>query len=103
MKTFINPDPSEWEGLCVRASFDSEAICKRVNAILSDVRTNGDAALRRLSLEIDGVPVESFKVSEAEVEEASSRVPVEAQDCHRLGGRGHPQVSRNPDFTGGLH
>ena len=77
MKTFINPDPSEWEGLCVRASFDSEAICKRVNAILSDVRTNGDAALRRLSLEIDGVPVESFKVSEAEIEEASSRVSVE--------------------------
>ena len=45
-----------------------------VDAILADVRDNGDAALRKYALQFDGVALDALTVSEAEMEAAMASV-----------------------------
>ena len=55
MRIIENPARSEWENLTRRQGVDYEGIRPRVESILSAVEAEGDAALRRLMKEIDGV------------------------------------------------
>jgi histidinol dehydrogenase len=47
---------------------------ERVKQIIEDVRQNGDAALRRLALELDRVKVDELRVTDAEIEAAYEQV-----------------------------
>lgn len=49
----------------------NEEQLKTVRQVLQDVRTNGDEALRKYSEMWDGVRLESFRVTEAEIAEAA--------------------------------
>lgn len=49
-------------------------VLQRVNDIVMDVAENGDEALRRYTEQLDGVRLESFRVSEDEIEEAYDAV-----------------------------
>ncbi|MCX8207529.1 MAG: histidinol dehydrogenase [Methanothrix sp.] len=49
-------------------------VLQRVNDIVMDVAENGDEALRRYTEQFDGVRIESFRVSEDEIEEAYDAV-----------------------------
>ncbi len=69
-----NPPRSEWPGLVRRASDGDGAIAARVAQIISEVRTGGDAALRRLSASIDGFAPEDFEVGDGEFAGAESVV-----------------------------
>ena len=51
----------------------SSDVLLRTNEILLDVRKNGDAALRKYTSMFDHVEVTDFRVSEAEIEEASAK------------------------------
>ncbi|HEY7916231.1 MAG TPA: histidinol dehydrogenase [Acidimicrobiales bacterium] len=52
-----------------------------VAAILAEVRQDGDAALRRLTREFDGVELDRLRVPEEEIQAALRRVPPELQDA----------------------
>lgn len=49
-------------------------VLQRVNDIVMDVAENGDEALRRYTEQFDGVRLESFRVSDDEIEEAYDAV-----------------------------
>lgn len=49
-------------------------VLQRVNDILMDVAENGDEALRRYTEQFDGVRLDSFRVSEDEIDEAYDAV-----------------------------
>ena len=53
-----------------RTKEDRNALRKTVSEIIDDITENGDAALRRYSLQFDGFARESFLVSREEIEEA---------------------------------
>ena len=74
MKTFINPVESEWAEILRRPTLDLEEIEKRVKPILSQVKENGDLALKEFARQFDGVDIENLVVSQAEFEEAESLV-----------------------------
>ena len=74
LKTYFNPPREQWEALCSRPAADNPVVRQRVEAILERVRQHGDEALRALSLEIDGRPLEAIEVSAAEIEEAAACV-----------------------------
>jgi len=57
MKIFDHPAQSQWAELCARTRKDDPQVAARVDAILERVRTEGDAALQALSLEIDRRPL----------------------------------------------
>ena len=79
MELIINPSRSEWPRLCERPSDDNAVVRERVTAILERVRTQGDQALRDLSLEIDGVPLAALEVSETEFAAAEAAVSAEVK------------------------
>ncbi len=61
-----NPPRERWEALCRRPSTDNPLVRERVQAILERVREQGDEALRALSLEIEGRPLEELEVTPAQ-------------------------------------
>lgn len=75
MDIVINPEKSRWSELCSRKNDDDTLIRKRVEQIISQVRSGGDDAMRRLTLEIDGFLPVDLKVSEKEFQDAEAVVP----------------------------
>ena len=52
--------------------------------MLQDVRTEGDAAVRRYAYMLDGVELEDFRVDPAEMTDALSRIPVKVHEALKL-------------------
>ncbi len=67
MKVELYPAPQVWEPLVSRPLIQRGEIVKRVAAIIDEVRDSGDAALRRLTEEIDKIQIDEFRVSESEI------------------------------------
>ena len=74
MDSYLNPPREQWPALCRRPASVNPTVRARVEAILQRVREQGDEALRALSLEIDGRPLDAIEVSAEEIREASVRV-----------------------------
>ena len=74
MNIFFNPSPSQWAELCRRAEQDNSAIEERVKAIVDRVACEGDAAIKALAKQIDGVELQTLKVSGEEFAQAQALV-----------------------------
>lgn len=74
MKILLEPARSTWAGLTERNIPGDEQIERRVEKILDEVRREGDEALRRGALEIDGVRLEELELSEEEKGRACAEV-----------------------------
>ena len=79
MNIFVNPPRGEWVELCRRAEQDNSLIAERVQAIVDRVAREGDAALKALAKDIDGVKLDSLKVSDEEFVEAAEKVSPEVK------------------------
>lgn len=73
-KIYVNPPRSEWLALTARCTRQEEEIGERVAAILAEVRTGGDAALRRIVRRIEGYVPETFEVTRERRAEAAKAV-----------------------------
>lgn len=73
-KIYVNPPRSEWLALTARCTRQEEEIGERVAAILAEVRTGGDAALRRIVRRIEGYLPETFEVTRERRAEAAKAV-----------------------------
>ena len=67
--------------MCQRVVTDDAVIAGRVDAIIERVRRDGDAAIRSLAQEIDGVTLDAIEVSEEEKREAFEQVPAQLRDA----------------------
>lgn len=75
LKIHNNPPRREWPALTARCTRQEGEITERVAAILSQVRTGGDKALRDLVARIEGYVPERFEVSRRQRTEAAKAVP----------------------------
>ena len=80
MRIIENPARSEWKTLTARQGVDYEGIRPRVEAILGAVEAEGDAALKRLMLEIDKVDA-PLEVTDSEVDAACALVSPEVKQA----------------------
>lgn len=78
-KIYVNPPRSEWPALTARCTRQEEEIGERVAAILAEVRTGGDAALRRIVRRIEGYVPETFEVTREQRAEAAKAVSPQLQ------------------------
>ena len=78
-KIYVNPPRSEWPALTARCTRQEEEIGERVAAILAEVRTGGDAALRRIVRRIEGFVPETFEVTRERRAEAAKAVSPQLQ------------------------
>lgn len=74
MKTYLNPDPTEWDALLARPVFSTEELEAQVVPVLQQVKAAGDAALREFTQTFDGVALTALAVSEAEFQAAATQV-----------------------------
>ncbi len=81
MELYINPARDRWEALCRRPASDNDLVRQRVESILRRVREQGDEALRALSMEIDGRPLQAVEVTAEQVRAASERVSPAVKDA----------------------
>ncbi len=71
---FINPLQSEWQAILKRPAFDTKQLETVVSNILSDVKENGDAAVKKYVLQFDKAALTDLKVTEAEFAAATAVV-----------------------------
>ena len=81
MRIFENPSRREWAALCRRAEQDNSYIAERVAAIVEQVAEQGDAAIKALAEQIDGVQLENLEVSAEEIAWAESQVKDEVKQA----------------------
>ena len=86
MRIIENPARSAWDTLTRRQGVDYDGIRPRVEAILSAVETEGDAALKRLMLEIDKVDA-PLEVTDSEIDAACAKVSEAVQEAIRAAKR----------------
>ncbi len=68
------PQRAQWPTLMKRAVADTSKLHDTVSAIISEVRTRGDEALRDFALRFDKASLSHLQVSEAEIAEAETLV-----------------------------
>jgi len=77
MKKVINPPKSDWSQILERPTQTVEAIEETVTAIFDDIKRNGNDGVKRYTSIFDGVELNDFFVSEAEILEAEQLVSTE--------------------------
>jgi histidinol dehydrogenase len=74
MKTFINPEKKHWPEILKRPVFEVSDLFGKVQVILNEIKVNGDEALRKYTLQFDGVKLDSFLVTEEELIKAEQQI-----------------------------
>lgn len=75
MEIFEYPARSDWQRLCRRNIPDEKvSVDAAVAEIINRVAEDGDKALRELSLKFDKVEIDDLRLSDAEIEDAASKV-----------------------------
>jgi histidinol dehydrogenase len=84
MKTFINPEKKHWPEILKRPVFEVSDLFGKVQTILNEIKVDGDEALRKFTLQFDGVKLDSFLVSEEELIEAELQIDAELKAAINL-------------------
>jgi histidinol dehydrogenase len=77
MKTINYPNKSEWTALLKRPAIDVSLLETTVYAVLADIKTNGDSAVKKYTLQFDKAQIENTLVTESEFIEAEKKVSAE--------------------------
>lgn len=83
MQVIKNPDRKDWKVLLQRPYVDNRSVLESVQQILNAVKQHGDEAIRSFTKKFDGVELESFQVSEKEIEEAKNNLSDELKNAIR--------------------
>lgn len=81
MKVIKYPKRDAWPELLQRPAIDSRKLSGTVEAILRDVKQNGDRALGKYGREFDGTDLDDFLVCENEYLEAEAHVSPELKNA----------------------
>jgi histidinol dehydrogenase len=84
IQKIINPQPAEWENLCQRPELPVLDLQQLVQEIFSDVKKNGDTAVKKYTSLFDGAAIDNLIVSDKEIEDAVSLVPEELKQAIQL-------------------
>lgn len=74
MKRYLNPKREEWDRILKRPGFDVSELFGKVQAILDEIKRDGEKAVRKFTEQFDGILIGDFAVSEAELEEGAAQV-----------------------------
>ena len=84
MNTIKYPSREQWASIVERPHIDAGELRPLVAAILSDIKANGDAAVRRYSERFDHVAPQSLAVTREEIDEAERLVSSELKEAMAL-------------------
>lgn len=79
--TYLNPSRERWNEIVQRPLQDAAALESAVNAILQEVKSSGDEALKAFALRFDGAAPADLKVTNREFEDAVGLVSSELKNA----------------------
>lgn len=74
MNVYKYPDRNTWDELIKRPLLDTSFLETKVQTILSDIKQNGDEAVRRYTLQYDKAAIGNLLVQENEINEGTGKV-----------------------------
>ena len=81
MKVYDRPDRSQWPEILKRPLLDVSELSATVGGLLNTIRLRGEEALREMTLRFDGVAVEQWEVTSAEMERAEELTSPELKEA----------------------
>lgn len=81
MEIIKNPPKKDWETILKRPSIDLKELESKISSILNDVKVNGDEAVKKYSLQFDKITLDSFKVTEGEINVAENAIPKDLKNA----------------------
>lgn len=84
MKKIINPNRKDWLKLTQRPTVEKRELSTLVNQVFTDVKKDGDKALKKYSLLFDKVDLRSLVVSEKIISDASKKISKELKAAIQL-------------------
>lgn len=84
MKIIEYPQHKDWKSLLSRPALDNSSLTETVTAVLDDIKSRGDVAVKEYELKFDKVQLDSLQVSEDEIAEAETLVADELKTAIRL-------------------
>ncbi len=70
MKLIKHPPQNTWKQILQRPSIDNTSLLEKVRAVMSEVKLQGDTAVKQFTNQFDGVALDNFVVSEKEINES---------------------------------
>ena len=77
MEIVNNPEKENWERILKRPTIDLKELESNVSAILNDIRSNGDSAVKRYTIQFDKIALSSFNINEEEIDSSENQVSSE--------------------------
>ncbi|HMQ48143.1 MAG TPA: histidinol dehydrogenase [Saprospiraceae bacterium] len=77
MKIYLHPEKNQWANLLQRPTLDTRQLDERVATILQGVRQSGDAYIRQLTRQFDGVDLPDLEIPPEAILAAIEKVPSE--------------------------
>lgn len=84
MKTIKYPNRKNWAKLIQRPVMEQEELFTQVNQIFSEIRKDGDKAVKKYSYFFDKVDLEKFKISEKQLKDSVKKVSKKLQEAIKL-------------------
>lgn len=81
MKIFKHPQPCEWADIAERPHMDVSSLGATVSAVLQDVKTRGDEAVKEYEEKFDHARLTDLAVSQDEMDEAERLVSAELKEA----------------------
>ncbi|AZI56771.1 histidinol dehydrogenase [Epilithonimonas vandammei] len=81
MKQYKYPPTSEWKSLCERPLQNQENLESQIKEVFSEVKNNGDKALKFLTEKFDNVSLQELKTTDSEIIEAEKIVSDELKSA----------------------
>lgn len=81
MQSYIFPDRDQWPSILERPSLDNSQLEATVSQVLQRIQAEGDQALKHYTQQFDGVALDNFLVTEAEMEAAAASLSQELKNA----------------------
>ena len=100
MKKILYPNKADWAEMLRRPMQNVSTFFENVSTILKNVKANGDAAVLEYEEQFDKVKLTSLAVTEEEMKEAESQVPIELKVAILLAQRNIYTFHKKQKFEG---
>ena len=100
MKKILYPNKADWAEMLRRPMQNVSTFFENVSTILKNVKANGDAAVLEYEEQFDKVKLASLAVTEEEMKEAESQVPIELKVAILLAQRNIYTFHKKQKFEG---
>jgi histidinol dehydrogenase len=84
LQKIITPQPADWDSLCQRPEIPAADLQQLVEQIFTDVKFDGDAAIKKYTSLFDDAVIEELVVSEEEIANAIVQVRSELKEAIQL-------------------